>query len=44
MATYAQTIDARNTSTITIVTSAPYIPSSYPAMSSFATSNPITYG
>ncbi len=44
MATYAQTINAGNTSIIAIVMSAPYIPSSYPATISFATSNPTTYG
>jgi hypothetical protein len=44
VATYAQKIDVGNTYIITIVMSAPYIPSSYLATTSFATSNPTTYG
>jgi hypothetical protein len=44
VAIYAQTIDVRNISIITIAMSTPYIPNSYPTMTSFATSNPTTYG
>lgn len=44
MVAYAQIIDARNNSTTTTATLAPYIPSSYLAMSSFVTSSLAAYG
>jgi len=40
---YAQTIDPRNISIVATAKSVPYIPSSYPTTSSFATSSPTTY-
>jgi hypothetical protein len=44
MAAYLQIIDARNNSNTTTTTFAPYIPSSYLAMSSFIISSLVAYG